>query len=750
MANHAGAAGSIPASSGPTPLPARPRLPGRLVFACILLALLCAPSFAGESGQQTIPYAHAAWGPDEGVPPHIEAIAQTARDFLWIGSGDGLYRFDGLTFERFQTRTGPSLPRDAVVCLLALPDGDLWIGFYSGGISLLRNGRAVNYGRRDGLPGVTIFALAQDPGGTLWASSSAGLFRLEKNAWKRIGRAWGFPGGQARALYVDRSGTLWVAAQNTLVFLPKGARKFQPTGIPVGIVRGFAQAPNGRLWMAETTRSVRPVPRPTSLAPSAKTEVRVGSEGILFSRSGALWITTLGDGLLRSSDPQKLSGKPDRFSPSLQSYTVEDGLSNQVDTCVFQDRDGNIWVATLAGLDRFLLTPANNLRPLSRDPQPRPPSVESIVANGQSYTQLARLKLPAGTKNIEIHYTAADLANPWLIQFRYRLDGVDAQWQDVGARRVAYYTNLRPGNYQFHVLEGNELRGWRSQPGLIDFTIPPFWYQRVWFRALCVAIPLLLLWTLYQLRLRQLRLQFSLALETRLDERTRIARELHDTLLQSFHGLLFQFQAARNLLPRKPDSAIRTLDKAILSTEQALAEGRDAIRGLRPETASQRDLAELLTEAGHGLAEAGALNGHRAGFRVIVEGKPRRLAPALHGEVYRIGREVILNAFRHAMAESIEVEILYDEPQLRLRIRDDGKGIDRKDLESSGRPGHWGLPGIRERAQRIGSQLDFWTETGAGTEVELRVPAAVAYEKQQQQGSRFRLFHHGGSNGRRA
>ena len=707
------------------------------------------PAFARENDAQIIPFAHAAYGPDEGVPPHIEDIAQTADDYLWIGSGDGLYRFDGLTFERYQTQSGPSLPRDGVVSLLALPNGDLWIGFYSGGISLLHDGRAVNYGAREGLPGVTIFALAQDPAGAIWASCSAGLFRLENNEWKRAGRDWGFPGAQARALFVDRSGTLWVATEDTVVFLPRGARRFQSTGIHVGIVRGFAEAPNGRLWMAETTRSVRPVPLHTQLAPSNETEVRVGSEAILFSHSGALWITTLGDGLLRAADPEKLKGKPDRFSPSLQAYTVEVGLSNQVDSCVFQDRHGNIWVGTLSGLDRFLLTTANNVKPLLRNPQPRPPSVESIVANGQSYGQRADLELPAGTRNIEIHYTAADLANPWLIRFRYKLDGVDAQWQDVGARRIAYYTNLRPGHYRFHVLEGNDLLGWHSQPGLIEFTIPPFWYERVWFRALCVALLLFLLWTLYQLRLRQLRRQFSLALETRLDERTRIARELHDTLLQSFHGLLFQFQAARNLLPRKPDSAMQTLDKAILSTEQALAEGRDAIRGLRPDTAPQRDLAEMLTEAGQGLAEAEAANGHRPDFRVIVEGKPRPLAPALHGEVYRIGREVILNAFRHATARSIEVEILYDEPHLRLRIRDDGKGMDRKDLESSGRPGHWGLPGIRERAERIGSHLEFWTETGAGTEVELRVPSALAYEKQPQ-ARRFRWLQRGGSNGGRS
>jgi signal transduction histidine kinase len=246
--------------------------------------------------------------------------------------------------------------------------------------------------------------------------------------------------------------------------------------------------------------------------------------------------------------------------------------------------------------------------------------------------------------------------------------------------------------------------------------------------------------------MKQLERQFRLALGTRLDERTRIARELHDTLLQSFHGLLFRFQAARNLMPKKPQSAMQVLDQAISATEQAIEEGRDAIRDLRPESALQHDLAELLSATGQELAGAQAARGNTPSFRVIVEGKPRKLIPMLQDEVYRIGREVIRNAFHHAVAGCIEVEVLYDEHQLRLRIRDDGTGIDPRDLEAGGRPGHWGLPGIRERAQQIGSRLEFWSEAGAGTEVELRVPAAMAYEKQRD-GRRFRPFHRRGSRG---
>jgi len=721
----------------------------RIIGTWLFFATVCTASFAFKSDLTITQFAHAAWGADQGAPRRILAITQAADDALWIGSAEGLFRFDGLTFERYQTQPEPPLPASPVVSLLVRPSGDLWIGFYSGEISLLRNGHTVNYGKRDGVPRGYIDGLAQDQTGAVWAGWEYGLVRLEDNCWKEIGREWNFPGTAARALYVDRAGTLWVATENTIVFLPKGTRTFQSTGIHVGQVSQIVEAPNGKLWMSEPTRSVRPVPLHTRLAPSDETEVRVGSGAILFSHYGDLWIPTLGDGLRRVPDPEKLRGRPDRSSPDLESYTTTDGLSSNYDLSIFQDRDGNIWVGTDRGLDRFSKNPVADLRGLSRSPQAQPPSIQSLVADGQSYLRWTDLKLPAGTKNIQINYTVVNLMAPWRVHFRYKLEGVDTQWQDAGTSRTAYYRNLGPGKYQFHVIASDIGGAWTSNAAVIDFAIPPFWFQTAWFQALCGAVALLILWAVYRLRMRQLERQFGLALETRVDERVRIARELHDTLLQSFHGLMFQFQAARNLLPRSPESAMRALDEAILATEQAIAEGRDAIHDLRPDSGPQHELAELLTAAGKELAAVRAENGHCPNFRVIVEGKPQRLSPTLQDEIYRISREVIRNAFHHAGANHIEVEIRYDEHQLRLRIRDNGKGIDPKVLEASGSPGHWGLPGIRERAQQIGSRLEFWSEMGAGTEVELVVPGAIAYEKQRDS-HRFRVFRWGGSNGGRS
>jgi signal transduction histidine kinase len=249
---------------------------------------------------------------------------------------------------------------------------------------------------------------------------------------------------------------------------------------------------------------------------------------------------------------------------------------------------------------------------------------------------------------------------------------------------------------------------------------------------------LVLLWIAYQLRLGQLEREFNVRLQERLEERTRIARELHDTLLQSFQGLAYHFQAARNLFPRHPEEALETLDSAIDMADRAIAEGRDAIQNLRAGPAERR-LEVVLNLTGRELRDAQEVSDRMTAFQVTIEGQPRVLSPMLQDEIYRIAREVLRNAFQHAGARLIEAAIQYDPNLFRLRIRDDGKGIDPKVLQEGSRAGHFGLPGIRERANRIGAELKFWSEVGAGTEVELTLPARIAYGPAQRR-KRLRLF----------
>jgi PAS domain S-box-containing protein len=340
----------------------------RTLEVCLFLALACSCSAALDSDRTIAQFAHTAWGAKDGAPSPVTSLAQTSDAYLWLGSSDGLYRFDGLVFERYEPQSGGPFPVRSVNSLLALPNGDLWIGFSSGVISLLRHGNATNFGVREGVPNGVIWSLAGDREGTIWAATDGGLLRLEGRRWKEVGKDWSFPGKSAVAIFLDRQGALWVSTEDTLVFLPPGAKRFQPAGTRVGQVTQIAQASNGKLWMAETSRSVRPMPLSDRRQPPDETEVQVGSGGILFDNEGALWITTLGDGLRRAPAPELLKGKIKEFSTAVEPFTEKDGLSDDYARKILQDREGNIWVATNNGLDRFRKT---NLVPLVLPFKPR-------------------------------------------------------------------------------------------------------------------------------------------------------------------------------------------------------------------------------------------------------------------------------------------------------------------------------------------------------------------------------------------
>jgi signal transduction histidine kinase len=379
--------------------------------------------------------------------------------------------------------------------------------------------------------------------------------------------------------------------------------------------------------------------------------------------------------------------------------------------------DGKLWFIAPDGISVV------NPRHLTSNKLPPPVHIEKITADGKEYWEnlwggaRSNPRLPSLVRDLVIDYTALSFVAPEKIRFRVKLEGRDPEWKDVGNERKAFYNDLPPRNYRFRVMASNNSGVWNEAGAFFDFSIRPAYYQTTWFQASCVAAFLGLLWALYRYRLHQIAQQFI----ARLDERTRIARELHDTLLQGFHGVMFEFQAARNMLPRRPEEASRALDGALERTEQAIAEGRDAIQGLRASTVVTNELAQAVTALGAELASHDS-----AKFHVVVEGSPHDLHPMLRDEVYAIAREAIRNAFRHGQARDIEVEITYGLSSFRLRVRDDGKGIDPA-IVAEGRAGHYGVPGMRERAKRIGGKLDLWTETGAGTEVELSIPGSIAY-----------------------
>jgi signal transduction histidine kinase len=325
-------------------------------------------------------------------------------------------------------------------------------------------------------------------------------------------------------------------------------------------------------------------------------------------------------------------------------------------------------------------------------------------------------------------FAALSYANSRKNRYRYVLEGFDPDWNEVGStQRLATYTNLDHGRYVFRVQGSNSDGVWNEEGVSLPIVIMPPWWRTNRFRAAAVGVFLALLWAAHQYRVRQLQHAFDMTLEARVGERTRIARELHDTLLQSFHGLLLRFQTASYLLSERPAEAQEKLDSAIEQAAKAITEGRDAVQGLRASTVERNDLALAIRTLGDELATDASAHPPPA-FRVAVEGHARDLHPIIRDEIYKIAGEALRNAVRHAQAGRVEVEIHYGSDEFRLRVRDDGKGIDQAVLAAHGVEGHYGLRGMPERAALIGGKLAVWSEVGAGTELELRIAASKAYD----------------------
>ncbi|MBV8437311.1 MAG: hypothetical protein JOY95_07345, partial [Silvibacterium sp.] len=362
---------------------------------------------------------------------------------------------------------------------------------------------------------------------------------------------------------------------------------------------------------------------------------------------------------------------------------------------------------------------------------PPPVHIEQITADRKTYDPAStvgeRLSLPARVRDLQIDYTALSLVAPEKVLFRYKLEGWDRNWQDAGTRRQAFYTNLSPRSYRFRVIACNNSGVWNEAGASLAFSVAPAYYQTAWFRLSCVAALLALLYAFYRLRLYQQARLLNVHFEARLAERTRIARDLHDTMLQSFQGVMMKLHTLTNIILDRPAEARERLKGYLEQGQEALNEGREAVHGMRSSTVIQNDLACALVTIGETLAAE--QNGRSpVDFRVVVEGESRDLHPILRDEVYRIAREATCNAFRHSGAGRIKVEISYDRKQLRVRVQDNGKGIDAQVLDG-GREGHFGLPGMQERAKLAGGKLTVRSKLDSGTEVELTIPASIAYAK---------------------
>jgi signal transduction histidine kinase/ligand-binding sensor domain-containing protein len=967
---------------------------------------------------------HTAWGPSQGAPlGGAVALAQTNDGYLWIAGPGGLFRFDGIVFERIELPHDPKLSSLSLFSVFAARGGGLWVGFTFGGVALLKEGHWQVFSVADGLPSGTPWQFAETPDGTLWVATDSDLARFDGARWKAVGSQMGLPTSSGLILFIDSQGTIWAGGgENSLLyFLRPGEHQFrnQPVAAPTPWVGdSMAESSTGTVWL-DVGYKLMPV---AQNPPPGKPD-RSSRGGLVFDHDGTLWDSA--DGLRRIAHPEHPTmGATLRLEDVADAYTDADGLTARTVYAMLADREGNVWVGTTHGLDRFseprlkaplqsaenvkvvpriivagvapaddvgglwvtnsvdavvryqdgrmsapiirqkvesllrvadgtvwfggrkalwrvrqghlesvaapgpdqntqalaedksgglwasilggvfrlkdgVWTPYGGIAALARraaitivrdrrdrlwfsysdgsvavldgervrtygvadglqignvmanypgrinhwfggefglarldgerfysvqsapelpldgitgivettdgdlwlngrpgivhiaatelqhsrvdsayrvrgetlgafdgvvgsgafirplptaieagdgklwfatsggiygiDPArrvhnrvPPPVLIRALTVAGNTIEPIPGLTLPVYTTAVRFDYLGLSLTAAEKVRYRYRLDGVETDWRELTAARQAFYTNLRPGRYTFRVIAANNDGVWNESGASLAFVIPPAFVQTRWFIALCVACAAAAVWALVRLRVRQVHRRLEERMGVRLNERTRIARELHDSLLQGFQGLMFRLQAVRQLLPDRPGDATKFLDSAMQVGDQAIGEGRDAVQNLRSSSFDERDLATSLgalgTELGKGIDPASTPE-----YRVVVEGRPRELTAAVRDEAYRIAREAVCNAYQHAKAGHIETEVTFGDGDLTIRVRDDGIGVDPQILARGQRPGHWGLPGMRERSESFGGHLHVWSEGNAGTEVELQIPADIAY-----------------------
>jgi signal transduction histidine kinase/ligand-binding sensor domain-containing protein len=557
-----------------------------------------------------------------------------------------------------------------------------------------------------------------DRWGRFWVSADQdGLFRREGGQWQR----WSLPRGAAPTLMVrDRADDLWaMAGGGRLIRFEAGGPRVLTYGGPKSLtaLRTMAPARDGLLlasedaigWFRQGRLRVATADQFGTLFAVNGTVQTARGETWLFGRNGLSRMPT---------EELERAFADGRHRAGLRTFDFLDGLidSNAVRTqrTLVEGGDGRLWATTATGT--VWLDPKR----LTFNPVPPKVAVRFIQTGERQILDPTKLRLEAGSSDLTIGFAVLSLRMPERSQVRYRLEGQDAAWIDPGIRRQAFYTNLAPGTYRFRVIAANENGIWNRDGATVEVTIPPTFLQSTLFKLLLAALGVMALAALYLMRTRQLTARLQNRFDIRIAERERIARELHDTLLQGFQGLLLQFKAVTNRVANDEPSRA-ALDKALERAQQVLVEGRDRVRELRTDD-DEPDFAESMLHR----AER-ELEGQDLRLVLTQEGTPRPLHPLIQQELRAIVEEAVRNSARHARASTIEILVGWGRRSLRLAVRDDGVGLSPAVLARGNRPGHFGLVGMRERAERMGAKIAFASRAGAGLEIAMELPAHAAY-----------------------
>ncbi|MEW6131104.1 MAG: two-component regulator propeller domain-containing protein [Acidobacteriota bacterium] len=638
-------------------------------------------------------------------------ICESRDGSLWIGTQEGLSKFKDGKFTTFTVKDG--LASNIVRALCEDREGRLWIGTPAG-LTQLKNGQFTTYRIEDGLSNNAVWAIHQDREGIIWIGTLGGLTAIKQDRFRVFTTQDGLSDDRILALYADRHNNLWIGTRNGGLNVLKDGQ-FKTYTIEHGLldssIRSIYEDRDGAIWAGTRNGGLSRIKdgKVTSLS----TKDGLFDDGIfqiLEDANANLWMSST-KGVFRVSLGELNDFANGKISSvNSISYGIADGMQTRECTggqpAGYKSIDGKLWFPTIKG---FAMIDPQNLK-INR--QPPPVVIEQVVADETSLEIGRKGDLSAGLGRIEFHFAGLSFVAPEKVRFKYKLEGFDKDWRDAGTSRVAYYTNIPPGDYRFQVLACNNDGVWNETGASFMFYLKPYFYQTIWFYLLlglgCVLVGL----GFYQFRIRQVRAQFSAVLA----ERNRLAREIHDTLAQGFVGIGLQLQAVGKMLKESPQLAQHHLDVAQKMVTHSLAEARRSVWNLRPQALEKSDLAAALSETAKQLSQGSAVE-----TEVRVSGVPQTLSSSLENNLLRIGQEAITNALKHAKPQTIKIELAYEPDLVRLRVIDDGCGFDCKNVASADE-GHFGLIGMRERIEWLKGELRFQTAPGSGTEVIAVVP----------------------------
>ncbi|WP_050061893.1 sensor histidine kinase [Silvibacterium bohemicum] len=696
----------------------------------------------------------------------IGSFYEDREGTMWVVTSGGVDNFRDVRVASYSMREG--MYADGASSLIARRDGTVWVGNFQS-INFLRDGKLSSIREYHDLPGRSVTTLFEDHAGRLWVGIDNGLWVYENNRFRAILDADNQPIGIVFSICEDADHSLWVKAGPHLYHIRDFQIEEEKTsfeiahsyilaahpagGAILGTVTGnLVRYNNGReeilpvsdgkkkIWPSEEEDNLRHI-RDLQALPDGSiwgttvSEFFIWKDGVrenltaanglpctdvfafLRDSRGSLWLS-MSCGLVHisSSEVARWWKHPEAIIHAPLVVGTLDGVQPGVTSLKPQmamTPDHKIWVVNSRILQMY--DPDDE----RRNEVPPPIHIEQIVADRTIYAPQQNLHLPPHTKDLQIDYAALSFVVPKKVRYRYKLEGRDHDWQDPDIRRQALYSDLSPGNYRFRLIACNNDGLWNEAEASWNFVVEPAYYQTEWFRVMCTVLALMSLWLLHRLRMWRMRESINARFDERMAERTRLARELHDTLLQTIQGSkMVADDALEN--PGDNEHMRHALQRLSRWLDKAMEEGRAALNSLRTSTIQVNDLAPAFERAARECSDGSSME-----FTLLVDGVAREMHPIVRDEVYRIGYEAIRNACTHSGGSRVEVDLSYTR-DLVLRVRDDGKGI-HPEIAASGKNGHFGLKGMHERALRVGGALTLSSSAYSGTEVELIVPGDVVF-----------------------